>query len=79
MLSLSTVLSQPVPANVEGSARLHAVRWTVAKDLDEQLGRRACQVGEFLLSRDDKPCGLNSSVSEITSGDECALKLMVRG
>jgi hypothetical protein len=55
------------------------VRWTVARDLDEQLARRARQTGEFLLSRDNKPCDVNSSVSEITSGNECALKLIVRG
>jgi len=65
--------------NVEGSARLHAVRWTVARELDEQLARRARQTGEFLLSRDDQPCDLNSSVSEIATGNECSLKLIVRG
>jgi len=70
-----------VPLEVEGSARLRALRWTVAGSLEEQqLARPARQNGKFLLAPDDKPCELHRSVSELLtdSSNECALKLIVQ-
>src|SRR6266567_4227213 len=40
----------------ESSARLSAVRWTVAGKLNEQLVRPARQTGEFFLPPDHKAC-----------------------
>ena len=64
---------------VEGTARLSAVRWTVAGRLNEQLAKPARQTGEFFLPP-DKPCELHQSVSEFTnSTNECAISLVIRG
>jgi hypothetical protein len=64
---------------VEGSARLSSVRWTVAGRLDERLAKPARQTGEFFLLP-DKLCELHRSVSEFTNASkECALSLVVRG
>jgi hypothetical protein len=63
---------------VEGSARLSAVRWTVAGRLNEQLAKPARQTGEFFILP-DKACEMHRSVSEFTnSNKECALSLIVR-
>ena len=66
---------------VEGSARLSAVRWTVAGKLNEQLVKPARQTGEFFLPPpDNKPCELHSSVSELAGeGKDCSLLLVIRG
>ena len=68
---------------VEGSARLSAVRWTAAGSLNDQLVKSARQTGEFYLPP-DKPCDLHSTVSQyITESEfgsnECTLWLVVRG
>lgn len=69
--------------DVESSACLRALRWSVAGGLNEQLGRRARQSGEFLLSPEDRPCELHRTVSEFLTTDasgnnECAFKFVVR-
>jgi len=68
-----------VALEVEGSARLSAVRWTAAGNLNDQLVKAARQSGEFYVPP-DKPCDLHAPVSQFTnSSNECALWLVVRG
>ena len=52
----------------ESSARLSAVRWTVAGKLNEQLVGPARQIGEFFLPLDHKACG-HRSISEFTNSE----------
>jgi hypothetical protein len=77
-LSPKSTHDEPCIVNAESSARLSAVRWTVAGVLDEQLARRARETGEFRFGRDDRLCELHCEVSDLTSSNEgCILKLVI--
>ncbi|KAI0300712.1 hypothetical protein B0F90DRAFT_1817465 [Multifurca ochricompacta] len=67
-----------VTFDVESSARLSAVRWTVAGGLPKQLARRARQEGEFLFGPEDEHRDLHTALSAlIDSSNKCKLKLIV--
>jgi hypothetical protein len=67
--------------DVEGSARLGALRWIVARGLAEQLAGRARQTGEFRFGRDHRLCELHCRVSDLpgltNSNKECTLNLII--